>query len=507
MALQEKTKVADSTDVVINPATIEEQQNGNGILASLDGKDFATEATLNTLRTDFFDTLNNGTNTIRTNIVSDDVGLLKTGDATLQNIDNQTFTTSQQVTDINTTTGATTDAGVTGDNPGTISAKLRGVTTELAQANAYLGSTVAQESTLAAVQGDTATINSNTGGILNDLEGATGTLTGSIASNGQSVSLALTTASIVGVQITGTWIGTLVFEATIDNINWDNIYVEFPPTDVLPLYNDATGTTINGIFLARVGGYNSFRVRSTAWTSGTADITYKPTGLNSNVSTNWLLSAIRAATAGINGSIDVPLSTRASEATTATLLTEADFDTKIGDLTETAPVTDTASSGLNGRLQRIAQRLTSLIALFPATIGQKLKAGSLSVTMASDQESMPAYLTANATGGASTFHLVSAATTNATNIKASPGKILGITVANTTNKERKVAFHNTAGTPTAGTGVVRALFLQGDTTLTIQYPAGIDFSTGIAITTVTGIADANATAVAANDLIIDIDYI
>lgn len=33
----------------------------------------------------------------------------------------------------------------------------------------------------------------------------------------------------------------------------------------------------------------------------------------------------------------------------------------IGPLTETAPATDTASSGLNGRLQRIAQRLSTLI--------------------------------------------------------------------------------------------------------------------------------------------------
>jgi hypothetical protein len=43
----------------------------------------------------------------------------------------------------------------------------------------------------------------------------------------------------------------------------------------------------------------------------------------------------------------------------------------VGALTETAPASDTASSGLNGRLQRIAQRVTSLIALFktsqPAT--------------------------------------------------------------------------------------------------------------------------------------------
>jgi hypothetical protein len=34
---------------------------------------------------------------------------------------------------------------------------------------------------------------------------------------------------------------------------------------------------------------------------------------------------------------------------------------RVGTLTETAPATDTASSGLNGRLQRIAQRISSLI--------------------------------------------------------------------------------------------------------------------------------------------------
>lgn len=58
----------------------------------------------------------------------------------------------------------------------------------------------------------------------------------------------------------------------------------------------------------------------------------------------------------------------ATETTLAGVLTTSDFDTKIGSLTETAPTTDTASSGVNGRLQRIAQRLTSLIALLPAAL-------------------------------------------------------------------------------------------------------------------------------------------
>lgn len=46
-------------------------------------------------------------------------------------------------------------------------------------------------------------------------------------------------------------------------------------------------------------------------------------------------------------------------------------NTEIGGVTETAPATDTASSGLNGRLQRVAQRITSLI----AALGSPFQAG------------------------------------------------------------------------------------------------------------------------------------
>lgn len=61
-------------------------------------------------------------------------------------------------------------------------------------------------------------------------------------------------------------------------------------------------------------------------------------------------------------------------------------NTEIGGLTETAPASDTASSGLNGRLQRIAQRVTALIALLPAALGQTTKTASLSVSVASDDD-------------------------------------------------------------------------------------------------------------------------
>lgn len=68
----------------------------------------------------------------------------------------------------------------------------------------------------------------------------------------------------------------------------------------------------------------------------------------------------------------------------ATSAIQTTTETLIGAVVETAPVTDTASSGLNGRLQRIAQRITSLIALIPTSLGSKTTANSFAVTLPSD---------------------------------------------------------------------------------------------------------------------------
>lgn len=56
---------------------------------------------------------------------------------------------------------------------------------------------------------------------------------------------------------------------------------------------------------------------------------------------------------------------------------------QIGAINESAPASDIANSGLNGRLQRIAQRLTSLIALLPAalTAAGGLKTGTVESTL------------------------------------------------------------------------------------------------------------------------------
>jgi hypothetical protein len=107
---------------------------------------------------------------------------------------------------------------------------------------------------------------------------------------------------------------------------------------------------------------------------------------------------------------------------------------------------------------------------------------------------------------ASKFSLVSAASTNATNIKASAGTVNGWYIYNSNASARKIAFHNTAGTPTAGVAIYLSIVIPGLAAANVSFPDGITFGTGIAITTVTGLTEIDATAVALNDLIINIYY-
>ena len=112
-------------------------------------------------------------------------------------------------------------------------------------------------------------------------------------------------------------------------------------------------------------------------------------------------------------------------------------------------------------------------------------------------------------GGLSKFHLVGAATDNATNVKASAGQVYSITAFNVNASPRYLKFHNTAGTPTAGTGVTDTFLIPGNTSgagVVLNVDKGITFGTGIAITIVTGIADANTTAIGASEVVLNIYY-
>jgi hypothetical protein len=103
--------------------------------------------------------------------------------------------------------------------------------------------------------------------------------------------------------------------------------------------------------------------------------------------------------------------------------------------------------------------------------------------------------------GSARTHLISAATTNAANIKAAAGKVLGWSFSNTNAAWRYVKLHNSATAPTAGTGVSLTIAIPPNGVSNFFSEGGITFTAGIGITTVTGAADADATAVGLNDIV------
>jgi hypothetical protein len=111
----------------------------------------------------------------------------------------------------------------------------------------------------------------------------------------------------------------------------------------------------------------------------------------------------------------------------------------------------------------------------------------------------------NATGAASRTHIVSAASTNATQVKSSgAGRVLGWYFVNNNAAWRYVKLHNQTAIPTAGTGVVQTIGVPPNGVARHSLEGGIAFTTGIALTIVTGIADADATATGANEVAGDI---
>jgi hypothetical protein len=179
---------------------------------------------------------------------------------------------------------------------------------------------------------------------------------------------------------------------------------------------------------------------------------------------------------------------------------------KVDGSAVTQPVSGTVSITANSAVN-VAQVAGTTTAVNAGTNS----AGVQRVTLATDQTTLTNTIgnvgvVPVTSGGLTTFHLVSAATTNATNVKASAGQLYGWYIYNSNAAARKVAFHNSAGTPTAGASIFFAIVIPPTSAANVEYTTGIAFGTGIAITTVTDLTDAGATAVAASDLIINLVY-
>lgn len=71
----------------------------------------------------------------------------------------------------------------------------------------------------------------------------------------------------IGVQLSGTFSATLQFEGTINGDDWVSISL----TD--STNTQVSSTTTAGVFIGSVAGYKKFRVRASAFVSGTVEVT------------------------------------------------------------------------------------------------------------------------------------------------------------------------------------------------------------------------------------------
>lgn len=100
-------------------------------------------------------------------------------------------------------------------------------------------------------------------------------------------------ASAIGTQITGTWVGTLTFEATVDGATWATMVALDSSNGAV---SSATG---NGIFIFPCAGLHSIQLRASAWTSGIAKV-----AANASTGATGLISGLVAGDINI-GNVDV----------------------------------------------------------------------------------------------------------------------------------------------------------------------------------------------------------
>lgn len=259
--------------------------------------------------------------------------------------------------------------------------------------------------------------------------------TGNITSATSTVPVNVARVSNVMVYVAGTFAGVnFTFEGSLNSTNgtdgnWFTVQAVRSNANTIETASGVLGAPPAYGWELSVNGLNWFRVRATAWTSGTATIQIQP---------------------GAYATEPIPAA----------------------QISGTQPVSFTQ----------------------PALVAGAALIGDVGIQVR-----------ANATGAASIHHIVSAATTNVAQIKATAGRIYGYCLSNTTATWQYLKLHNVASA-TAGSGVVMTVGLPPNGKAECSIPSGIAFATAISRSIVTGAADADATATTLNAVVGDIFF-
>lgn len=197
----------------------------------------------------------------------------------------------------------------------------------------------------------------------------------------------------------------------------------------------------------------------------------------------------------------------------------------IGLTADAAVITNTTGT--------ISSKLRGLIALFLDAIGTAADAaittnavGTISgklrgivghantlATLVQDMDNIlntavPILAGATTIGGTSSYHVVSAGSTNAVRIKGSIGQVYGWNIFNNAAYPIYVKLYDsTASPPVPGsTTIYKVIAVPAGGGSNIQSAVGMQMINGIGIAIVKGIADSDNTAVLANDCVVGLDY-
>lgn len=110
-----------------------------------------------------------------------------------------------------------------------------------------------------------------------------------------------------------------------------------------------------------------------------------------------------------------------------------------------------------------------------------------------------------------THKTISAASTNATSVKALRARLYGIQGFTIDATPVYLKLYNKASAPTVGTDTpVKVIMLPGNTSgagaVAVGWEEGLLFDLGLAFALTTGIADSDSTAVAANETVVNLDF-
>lgn len=334
--------------------------------------------------------------------------------------------------------------------------------------------------------------------------------------------VSVTNRNVVTFSIAGTYAGvTFVIEASDDGTNWYGLQSINNATGVAAA-TWTPGTNASASYDAAVGGYSQVRVRATAWTSGTANV-----GVNAQVfAYDPVVGAIaQGPSASGTATLGNPVLMGGSDATNtrSILLDTSGRQIMVGAAASAAAVTGnpvlqgytftttlpTVTTGQVVNAQSTA-RGEQLVALSNGAVAVAHKAASTAA--AATDPALVVSLSPNSpitlpTPTASIIN--SAATTNATSVKASAGTVYSVTASNTGAAVAYVKLYNLATAPTVGTSTI-AITIPVPAGGTVNLPfgtSGARFSTGIGLAITNLGTDADATAVTAGQVKVITAYI